>query len=55
MKTTDLRKMEEMHPWKLSEEEEGRGSPPLAERIMVYVDWRGQAMVGEKEERGRKC
>lgn len=39
IKTTDLLKMKEMHHWKLSEEEERRGSPPLTRNIMDCVDW----------------
>lgn len=50
MKTIDLCKMEEMHPWKLSEEEESRGSPLLTERIMVHVDWEDRPWLGRKRK-----
>lgn len=46
--------MEEMHPWKLSEEEERRGSPPYTENIMVYVDREDGPRLGEKEEKGEE-
>lgn len=40
---TDLWKVEEIHHWKLSEEEEGKKSPPLTGKIMVFVElgWGG--------------
>lgn len=50
MKTTDLHKMEEMHPWKLLEEEERRGSPLLTEKIMVYVDREDRPWLGRKRK-----
>lgn len=45
-------KMEEVQPWKLSEEEEGKGSPPLTDNIMVYVDREGRSWVGRKRKKG---
>lgn len=40
---TDLWKVEEIHHWKLSEEEEGKKSSPLTGKIMVF----GGTGVGE--------
>lgn len=42
---TDLWKVEEIHHWKLSEEEEGKKSPPLTGKIMVFVElgWGGNS------------
>lgn len=42
--------MEEMHHWKLSEEEERKGSPPLTGNIMVCVDWEDRPWMGRKKE-----
>lgn len=50
MKTTDFLKMEEMHHWKLSEEEERKGSPLLTGNIMVCEDWEDRPWMGRKKE-----
>lgn len=47
MKTKDLKKVEEMHHWKLSEVEGRRESPPFTGSVMVSVG--GQAIgLGER-------
>lgn len=46
MKTTDLLKMEEMHHWKLSEEEERRGKSSSYWEYNGLCGLGGQAMGG---------
>ncbi|KAK9538732.1 hypothetical protein VZT92_003884 [Zoarces viviparus] len=48
MKTTDLLKMEEMHHWKFSEEEERRG------KSFAYWEYNGSCGLGGQAVDGKK-